>query len=147
MDDETRWTLNAPQVVDETIDGEVMIIHLVTGHYYSLLDVGANVWQRLRAGQAQREIVDGIACGFTGEYSVISDSVIQFLAQLQQEDLVRPLDADAAATEAVIEESTAAVPPPFLPPVLNKYLDMQQLLALDPIHETDERGWPHAKAE
>jgi hypothetical protein len=28
---------------------------------------------------------------------------------------------------------------------LQKFTDMQELLLLDPIHEVDERGWPHRK--
>jgi hypothetical protein len=33
----------------------------------------------------------------------------------------------------------------FEPPILEKYVDMQDLLLLDPIHEVDERGWPNVK--
>jgi hypothetical protein len=32
----------------------------------------------------------------------------------------------------------------FEKPGLQKYSDMQDLLLLDPIHEVDEMGWPHA---
>ena len=35
---------------------------------------------------------------------------------------------------------------PFVPPTLEKYTDMQDLVLLDPVHEVDERGWPHAQA-
>jgi hypothetical protein len=37
--------------------------------------------------------------------------------------------------------------PPFEMPKLSKYTDMEDLLALDPIHEVDEMGWPNAKLE
>jgi hypothetical protein len=30
----------------------------------------------------------------------------------------------------------------YVPPVMNKHSDMQELLLLDPIHEVDEAGWP-----
>jgi hypothetical protein len=33
----------------------------------------------------------------------------------------------------------------FVPPSLAKFQDMQDLLLLDPIHETDEPGWPARK--
>jgi hypothetical protein len=36
---------------------------------------------------------------------------------------------------------------PFEMPKLSKYTDMEDLLALDPIHEVDEMGWPNAKLE
>jgi hypothetical protein len=34
-----------------------------------------------------------------------------------------------------------------VPPVLERYTDMQELLFLDPIHDVDESGWPHRKVE
>lgn len=42
--------VNAPHVVHETIDGEAILIHLVTGTYYSLDGVGAELWGALAAG-------------------------------------------------------------------------------------------------
>ena len=35
----------------------------------------------------------------------------------------------------------------FEAPILQKYTDMQDLLLLDPIHEVDEAGWPHANLD
>jgi hypothetical protein len=35
----------------------------------------------------------------------------------------------------------------FEAPVLHKYIDMKDLLLLDPIHETDETGWPSASSD
>ena len=32
-------------------------------------------------------------------------------------------------------------------PIIEKFTDMQELLLLDPIHEVDEKGWPHQAAE
>ncbi len=34
----------------------------------------------------------------------------------------------------------------LLKPRLETYSDMQDLILLDPVHEVDERGWPHAQA-
>jgi hypothetical protein len=34
----------------------------------------------------------------------------------------------------------------FEPPTLEHYTDMEYFLLLDPIHEVDESGWPHAPA-
>jgi len=30
--------------------------------------------------------------------------------------------------------------------VVEKYTDMQDLVLLDPVHEVDERGWPHVQS-
>ena len=35
--------------------------------------------------------------------------------------------------------------PPFEPPTLSKYKDMQDMLLLDPVHDVEEAGWPEPK--
>ena len=37
------------------------------------------------------------------------------------------------------------LPASFSPPVFEKFMDLQDLLLLDPIHEVDEIGWPHQR--
>jgi hypothetical protein len=31
-------------------------------------------------------------------------------------------------------------------PPISKFTDMQDIILLDPVHEVDARGWPHASA-
>jgi hypothetical protein len=68
--------------------------------------------------------------------------VQNFLNYLVQEDLVT----------AVTEETAAASPlktlaGPWEKPMMDKYQDMQQLLAADPIHQVDATGWPQPLGE
>src|SRR4029450_13507670 len=44
-----RYRVNSPQVINETIDGEAIMINLATGSYYSLDRVGGDVWTLLEA--------------------------------------------------------------------------------------------------
>ncbi len=53
----TRFRVNTPTVTHETIDGEAVIINLDSGSYYSLVDVGATVWQFLYQRAPVSEIV------------------------------------------------------------------------------------------
>ena len=45
-----RHRINSPQVVNETIQGEAIVIHLGTGTYYSLQGTGAAIWDARSAG-------------------------------------------------------------------------------------------------
>lgn len=47
MDNDRVLRVNTPQVVCETIDGEVVIVNLDKGIYYSLLKTGADIWSRI----------------------------------------------------------------------------------------------------
>jgi hypothetical protein len=51
-------------------------------------------------------------------------------------DANRPMQLDPGPIEGKFEA-----------PVLQKYTDMQDLLLLDPIHDTDETGWPNIRIE
>ena len=69
-----------------------------------------------------------------------------FCAELEREGLIVSLDGTADSDP----EPSFDLPQPnngqvFSPPVVEKYTDMQDLVLLDPVHEVDERGWPHAK--
>ena len=35
---------------------------------------------------------------------------------------------------------------PFVAPSFTTFTDMQDIILLDPVHEVDTRGWPHASA-
>ena len=52
----TRVRVNGPDVMHETIDGEVIVINLTSGNYYSVRGVGADIWSRdcRRDGAAPR---------------------------------------------------------------------------------------------
>ncbi len=44
MNTNGRIKINVPQSVHETIDGEIVILDLDKGNYYSLVGIGADIW-------------------------------------------------------------------------------------------------------
>ena len=44
-----RYRVNSEQVINETIDGEAIMIDLASGAYFSLSQVGAEVWAGIEA--------------------------------------------------------------------------------------------------
>jgi hypothetical protein len=126
-----RYEPNRPDVVDESVDGEVLIVHLGTGAYYSARGSGDLVWQLLAGGATFAEAAS--ALGAT------PDAVERFAATLVAEGLLRLRNGRAPAVPVI------SAPPVFDEPVLEKYTDMQELLVLDPIHEVEEAGWPRAR--
>jgi hypothetical protein len=50
------FRVNAPAVVSEAFEDEVVIIHLESGAYYSLDQSGAAIWQLLQQGVDLTEI-------------------------------------------------------------------------------------------
>lgn len=138
-----RFRVNTPTVTHETIDGEAVIINLDSGNYYSLVEVGSFIWALIEKGASASEVRNVVLQTYQGDATDIDRCVQELLAQLQQENLILPVDGGGALdlTE-VLSSNNSHEKPSFNPPVLHKYSDMQELLLLDPIHDVDDAGWP-----
>ncbi len=149
MDKLTRFRINSPKIIFETIDGETVIVNLDSGNYFSLDRVGVDIWALIGANAPLHRIIDDIASRYIGEQKEIEEAVHQFMNALQQDALIvtdeseRSRNEESPGTLDGIEQSKERCN--FEVPVLHKYTDMQDLLLLDPIHDVDETGWPSAK--
>ena len=138
----SRYFADPRKVVHETIDGEVILIQLDTGCYYSLGGSGAEIWGLLAGGQTPDEAAAALRVRFDAPPGVVEASVAQLAEQLRAEDLLQP-DGDGPPPQAAAAEPGERGP--FVEPVLEKYTDMQDFLLVDPIHDVAEAGWPHTR--
>lgn len=86
MDAQTRLC-HSPDATFQIVAGEAILIHLQTGHYYSLNDVGTRFWELL---DGQRSVAD-CATVIAGEYNapgtVILSDLLELAADLHKEGL------------------------------------------------------------
>lgn len=144
--------VNSHDVVHETIDDEVILIHLGTGTYYSLAGVAADLWSLIADGAVeQASMLSEVQRRYEGDSKLIATAVSAFLDELHSEELIElgePAEGAArpSTTAGIREPASGAIP--FVAPVLNKYTDMQDFLLADPLHDVDEQaGWPHVRAD
>jgi len=147
----SRFVINHPKVIHETIEGETVLVNLDSGTYYSLDGIGAEVWALVERGAPVGGIIEWVASRYEGTRVDIEKALFLLMEELQREALIVTdetresgdlADYDGSGTvEAGLHTAT------FVPPVLHKYTDMQDLLLLDPIHDVDEAGWPSHKTE
>ena len=137
-----RFRINGPDVIAESIDGEVIIINLNSGAYYSSLGSGGAIWAALAANHSVDEAIDLLAGRYGEPREVVAREIAGFVTQLLDEGLM--VESGAAGSADGIDLGAGGV---FETPVLSKYTDMQELLLLDPIHDVDPSvGWPFPKA-
>jgi hypothetical protein len=132
-----RFEVCRPEIIDETIDGEVVAINLDSGIYYSFRGVAAAIWAGVNGRATPTEIAAAIEAG-PGALDDGAQVVARFVEQLVEEGLARPSEADNAAdwtVDGLVVDLGA--------PVLEKFSDLEDLLLLDPIHDVDAEGWPH----
>jgi hypothetical protein len=134
----------APQVLRELIDGEVVIINMQSGSYYSLMDTGAIVWEMLEQSWGRSDMLDRLVAQYDADADTLAQSLDQLLEQLHNESLI--LVAEATKT-SIKTEDLPQQKQPFTPPTFYKYDDMQELLLVDPIHDVDPAGWPNLQQD
>lgn len=132
-----------PEIVHETVDGEVIAIDLANGSYYSLAGSGPAIWELLGGGASEAEIGAALADRFEAEQAEIGPAVLTLLGQLQENGLIVS-ETKTAAERSEIPSATEKAP--FEAPRLERYTDMKDYFLLDPIHEVDTAGWPRPAA-
>lgn len=131
---------NTQMVVHETIDGETILIHMGTGTYYSIDGAGSDIWNMAAAGHREDEIAACVAKRYRIDVEGVTDCVTALVAELLEEELLISV-ADGAAKPVDLPDPTSE----FVPPALQKYVDMQEFMLADPLHDVDPAaGWPHA---
>lgn len=131
-----EYRIRVPQVVHETVDGEVVAIDFTTGSYYSLRGPAEAVWAALAAGDdgSPDTIAGTVATRYADDGD--PDRVAAFLDHLVDEGLVERSGPAA--------EPAGTTDPGGL--VVEKYTDMEEIILLDPVHDVSEAGWPNAPA-
>lgn len=72
---EKSFRVNSAAVTHEIIDGEAVIINLVTGNYYTLDKAGADVWRLVENGASVASIVKQISQLYDGgQFSKLIES-------------------------------------------------------------------------
>ncbi len=134
-----RFEVNDPHVVAEIVDGEVVVVDLRSGFYYSLVGTASFVWTALAAGKTLAETQHAVKAAYDQTEESLKDALAIFTGQLVHEGLLRPSSRDTASGVLPVPASRAV----YHRPVVEKFTDMKEFLLVDPIHEVNVRGWPH----
>ena len=132
-----RFEINGPTVIGEIVDGEVMVMNLRDGIYYSVAGDGAAIWQALTHGCAL-DAIAGAVSSIAGVPPLrVAGDLDTFVQTLEAEAILRPASGDEASP---------------MPPIgaigdyrgfaIERFDDMRALLVIDPVHEVGEFGWP-----
>lgn len=139
---DASYRINEAEVIAESVSGELLIINLSNGTYYSSVGTGDQIWALLVAHTSLTDVVAWVSARYGADQGEIQGAVQTFADELEREGLIVRHPGSHGAPAA----REAANGDKFSAPVLHKYTDFQGLLWLDPIHEVDQAaGWPQAK--
>ncbi len=131
-----------PEIVHETVDGEVIAIDLDNGSYYSLAGSGPLIWELLAVGASEAELREALAAKF-GDVDAIAGDISALLEQLRESGLIVEAEGEEGVVIGAAEAGDAET---YETPRFERYTDMKDYFLLDPIHEVDTAGWPRPAA-
>lgn len=123
-----KYTPSSEQVVSKLVDGEVIVINLTTGIYYSLESTAAKVWRDLCSG-CDREALIADAMRAYPESTKAASELEAYVEELTSIGLLAQVDTLAPNIEALDE---LAWPPIYSSPEHMSFDDVAEMVALDP---------------
>ena len=132
-----RYMVAGRDVVSETFDGDIVVLDLNSGKYFSFTDAGCALWEALAAG-APSDMLLPAGAGYS------ATELQRFLEKLLEHQLiaVRNDATDTALPEEFAEKVRSAKEKPDM----FVFDDLADLFKADPIHDVEEpAGWPVLK--
>jgi hypothetical protein len=140
----TRYVVDRTCVTHDRLEDEVIIINVATGSYFSGSGPAADVWSLISQGASVAEAARKLASDYSGDEATVLRDIDRCVGTLVEKGLIqRDASAMPSVTELVLPP---AVRKEWTAPDFDEYTDMWDLIKLDPIHETDEVGWPIARS-
>jgi len=127
-----RFRLNHGTATGKVIDDEAILINVVTGRYYSLVDAGCVVWVRLSSGGSVSEAVTAVLERYDAdEQTVTAEAPVLVQELVDQGLLVEANDGEStsSADELAPPEGARLA---YTGLELLTFTDMEDLLAFDP---------------
>lgn len=126
------FEVDEPSVIYEESDGEVVLVDLRNGKYYRLRGDSSFTFSLLISGRSLERMVLGLQ-----ENDATVGQFLAVIDDMRQRQLIRERPV------AFVEEVAPWI---FREFHLEVFEDLQEILKLDPIHESDpELGWPSAR--
>ncbi|MGP0073678.1 MAG: PqqD family protein [Bryobacteraceae bacterium] len=138
---EICFRVNAPSVIHEKFDDELVAINLDTGVYHSLAGAAADAFQLLTEEATLTEVAEALANKYAASVDAIHAALTPFFEQLRKEDLICQVDVRKPRGPLQLPDGPSGLP--LGVPTLEAYRDLQSLFLLDPVHEVGEEGWPN----
>ncbi|HUF70198.1 MAG TPA: PqqD family protein [Longimicrobiales bacterium] len=120
---------NREDVAAKVIDGELIIIRLSDGTYYSMENVGTRIWELIEARHDVATLAQMISTWYGTAVEHVESDVDALVQELLAERLIVGAESDGPAPSEPAPPDGGVT---YEKPCLNIYRDMGNLLALDP---------------
>ena len=137
----SNYVLNSSEISLERLNGEVVIISFNSGNYYSCVGSAADILS-LVSKEVDRTLWKDIICS---KYKINDLPVVEvelFIEECLKENIVLLVNSKLEGMSDLPDDFTRNG---WNTPTLKIYKDFQDLLLVDPIHDSSLTGWPELK--
>jgi Coenzyme PQQ synthesis protein D (PqqD) len=142
LDREAPLRVASANVHSKAFGDEVVVLDMQSGTYFSLRGSAVDAWEMIERNASGARIAEALQARYDAPAAEVATAVGGLLDELAEAGLI-VADGSVEPRGGLGE---AAESGPYVPPQLERFTDMQELLLLDPIHEVDDTGWPHTPA-
>lgn len=134
-----HYRRNGPRFVDESVDGEALIMDMVTGTYYTCLGPSTVAWDALKQGVEPEAVAASIASLYKAGAADVERDLADFIAELVREEMLVVDDGPPASPAPA---GAGPAPGPYEALHLDRYTDLADLILLDPVQDVSGAAWP-----
>ena len=136
MDSAAFLVVDTERFPHDTVEGETVVIDSVNGHLFLFTGLGPWLWKRMMSGGTIEAVIDEVKLRY-GDGAV--ETTHEFLVALVDAEMLHRVNQ----TDVVASDQQLIFPDTFIAPRLEKYDDIADIIAMDPIHDVDPNaGWP-----
>ena len=89
-----RCHIDPDKVIWRNIDGEIILLNLASGHYYTLNKTGSFIWSAFVDNKTPQEAAEKLVDRFNIPPKTAKEDVLHLIAMLEKEDLILKKDED-----------------------------------------------------
>ena len=135
------YILNQQLISMERLEGEVVIISFDTGKYFSSADSGADILWLIK-DKVHPSKWDEILKERFNVDEFPGCQIVEFLEHCLGEGIIKTTTEELTGIPKLPEDYDHAS---WSRPLLLAFADLQDLLTVDPIHDSSLEGWPQLK--
>src|SRR5258706_5915165 len=88
-----HYEVDLSVVASDVIDGEAIILHHITGDYFSAEGTGAAIWQWIAESRSHDQMLRALEAGFPGAGTNVRPALDAFLGDLMRHEVIREAES------------------------------------------------------
>lgn len=132
------YCLNSKSISAERLNGEIIMISFESGDYFSCFGVASDILTLIIQGVSTLQLKEILFKKFGSEFQ--TDQVNSFIQECLNENIILPKVNQTSINTMLPDDYDNSK---WNVPVLEKFSEYNDLLLIDPIHDSSLEGWPN----